>query len=149
MLVLLIIAVVIIVDQIMKMQVLSSMELGMSIQVWPGIFHITYIQNAGAAFGILAEQRWIFIAVSVLLLAAAAFFYPQLRRESAWIRYGAALLVGGAIGNLIDRIWLGQVIDFLDFRVWPVFNIADIGIVVGVGCIMYAMLWKDRKETES
>lgn len=121
----------------------------MSIQVWPGIFHITYIQNAGAAFGILAEQRWIFIAVSVLLLAAAAFFYPQLRRESAWIRYGAALLVGGAIGNLIDRIWLGQVIDFLDFRVWPVFNIADIGIVVGVGCIMYAMLWKDRKETES
>ncbi len=125
------------------------MALGNSIPVLPGIFHITYIQNPGAAFGILANQRWVFIAAGVAILILSAWFYPRLRQESCWIRYGGALLLGGAVGNLIDRIWLGQVIDFFDFRVWPVFNIADIGIVVGVSCILYELICRNgAKGTE-
>ncbi len=135
-------------DQLVKVFVSSTMVLGHSIPVLPGIFHITYIQNPGAAFGILANQRWVFIAAGVAILLLSVWFYPRVRNENRWIRYGGAMLLGGAVGNLIDRIRLGQVIDFLDFRVWPVFNIADIGIVVGVGCIMYELLFrKDAKET--
>ena len=64
------------------------------------------------------------------------------------VRWGAALLLGGAVGNLIDRIRVGRVIDFLDFRVWPVFNLADIGICVGVACLIYALLRDGEKERE-
>lgn len=78
----------------------------------------------------------------------AVCFYQRLQKESPAIKYGTALLLGGAMGNLIDRIWRGQVIDFLDFRVWPVFNIADIAIVIGVGGIMYALLQQDGKEAD-
>ncbi len=135
-------------DQMAKYLVSTTMALGSSIPVLPGLFHITYIQNPGAAFGILANQRWVFIAAGVAILLLSAWFYPRLRRESVWVRYGGALLLGGAVGNLIDRIWLGQVIDFFDFRIWPVFNIADIGIVIGVGCILYELLLRnDVKET--
>ena len=140
--------VVVIIDQLVKLLILSSMTLGLSIPVCPGVFHITYIQNPGAAFGILVEQRWIFIVASVILLVVAVCFYQRLQKESPAIKYGTALLLGGAMGNLIDRIWRGQVIDFLDFRVWPVFNIADIAIVIGVGGIMYALLQQDGKEAD-
>ena len=120
---------------------------GMSIPVIRDIFHITFVLNPGAAFGILANQRFFFIAIGVAILVAAMYFYPRLRRQDVWIRYGTALLLGGAAGNLIDRIRYGLVIDFFDFRIWPVFNIADIAIVVGVGCIIYAILFR-MKEME-
>lgn len=136
---------VVLLDQMVKRFIMSDMTLGMSIPVWPGIFHITYIQNPGAAFGILAQQRWLFIAVGFLFVCAAIYFRRRLRRESRWLQWGMALLLGGAVGNLIDRILWGNVVDFLDFRVWPVFNIADISIVVGVGCMMYALLRRAEK----
>jgi signal peptidase II len=142
----LIVALLIILDQAVKFFVMASMELGHSVPVLPGIFHITYIQNPGAAFGILAEQRWIFIIAGVLIIGAGVFFFKRLEKESAWIYYGSSLLLGGAASNLIDRIWLGKVIDFFDFRVWPVFNTADIAICVGVGAILYAMLMDEWKE---
>lgn len=125
------------------------MGLGMSIPVIPHVFHITYILNAGAAFGILENQQWFFILVGILVLGAAAWFYSCLQRENAYIRYGVSLLLGGAAGNLIDRIFRGSVIDFFDFRIWPVFNIADIAIVVGVGCIIYSILFKMKEKSAS
>ena len=133
---------IVILDQLTKIWIQSSMTLGMSIPVIKDVFHITYILNPGAAFGILENQQIFFIVVGVAIVAAAIYFYPSIRRENRWIRYGAALLMGGAVGNLIDRIQNGLVIDFFDFRIWPVFNIADIAIVVGVGCIIYALLFK-------
>ena len=139
---------VIFLDQMVKRLIMSDMTLGMSIPVLPGIFHITYIQNPGAAFGILAEQRWLFIAVGFLFVGAAVSFYRRLRFESRWMQCGTALLLGGAVGNLIDRIRWGEVVDFLDFRIWPVFNIADISIVIGVGCMMYALFRQDKKGAE-
>ena len=74
--------------------------------------------------------------------------YRRLMSEKAIIRWGVALLLGGAVGNLIDRLRIGGVIDFLDFRIWPVFNIADIGICVGVALLMYALIYDTEKEKQ-
>ena len=102
----------------------------------------------GAAFSILEHQRWFFIGVNIILFCAAAVYYRRISGESAWVRYGSALLFGGAVGNLIDRLRLGAVIDFFDFRIWPVFNIADIGICVGVGMMMYAIAFLSQDEED-
>ena len=135
-------------DQAAKLFVASSMRLGESIPVLAGIFHITYIENPGAAFGMFANQRWVFIVAGVVVIAAACLTYRRLERQSRMVRWGAALLLGGAAGNLIDRVRIGCVIDFLDFRIWPVFNIADIGICIGVALLMYALLFDKEKEKE-
>ena len=135
-------------DQAIKFLVVSLMELGESIPVFAGIFHITDIENPGAAFGLFANQRLIFIVAGVLVIAAACLMYRRLMSEKAIIRWGVALLLGGAVGNLIDRLRIGGVIDFLDFRIWPVFNIADIGICVGVALLMYALIYDTEKEKQ-
>ncbi len=137
-----------ILDQTVKLYVEHNYALGTSIPVIEDIFHFTYIQNPGAAFSILEHQQWFFIGVNIILFCAAAWYYKRLSQENAWIRYGAALLFGGAVGNLIDRLRLGAVIDFFDFRIWPVFNIADIGICVGVGMMMYAIAFLSPDEEE-
>lgn len=129
-----------IIDRLVKYYIETSMHLGQSIPVIDNIFHITYVLNPGAAFGILENQRWFFIAICVAICIGVAIFYKSLQRESIMFRYGLGLLLGGAIGNLIDRIQTGFVTDFLDFRIWPVFNIADIGICVGAGMIVFALL---------
>ncbi|WP_019554165.1 signal peptidase II [Propionispira raffinosivorans] len=138
--------VIILVDQFSKFYIQSMMNLGMSIPVIPHIFHITYILNPGAAFGILENQRIFFILIGVFILLAAMFFYPRLRQEKFPLKAGSALLLGGAVGNLIDRIQTGYVVDFFDFRIWPIFNIADIAIVCGVGLIIYTILFKGRMQ---
>ena len=135
-------------DQAVKLGIARTMRLGESIPVLSGIFHITYIENPGAAFGMLANQRWFFIIAGILVILAACVMYRRLSETGRLVRLGAALLLGGAVGNLIDRIRLGRVIDFLDFRVWPVFNIADIGICVGVACLIYALMRDGEKERE-
>lgn len=130
---------VLLLDQLVKFVVQHKMQEGLSIPVLPGIFHITYILNPGAAFGLFEEQQWLFILVAVLLVAGVAVLFRQLLQQPPVMRFGAALLVGGALGNLIDRMRLGKVVDFLDFRIWPIFNVADIAICVGVGFILLAM----------
>ena len=136
--------VVILVDQFSKFYIQSTMNLGMSIPIIPHVFHITYILNPGAAFGILENQRFFFISIGVFILLAAIFFFPKLQKEKLPLKVGSALLLGGAVGNLIDRIQTGYVVDFFDFRIWPIFNIADIAIVCGVGLIIYTILFKGR-----
>jgi len=139
---------IVFIDQMIKIAVQSFMIPGESIPVIPGIFHCTYVLNPGAAFGILEHQREFFIAAGVLLLGGALRFYPGIRKMGAWLRYGTLMLLGGAAGNLIDRIVSGFVVDFLDFRFWPVFNLADIAIVIGVGCMIYGILLQDDSEQE-
>lgn len=139
---------IILADQAIKFLVVSYMKLGESIPVLAGIFHITYIENPGAAFGLFANQRVIFIVAAALVIAAACLMYRRLMSEKVIVRWGVALLLGGAAGNLIDRVRIGCVIDFLDFRIWPVFNIADIGICIGVALLMYALLFDKEKEKE-
>ena len=130
---------VLLLDQFVKSVIQQKMQEGLSIPVLPGIFHITYILNPGAAFGLFEEQQWLFILVAVLLVLGVAVLFRQLLQQPPVMRFGAALLVGGALGNLMDRIRLGKVVDFWDFRIWPIFNVADIAICVGVGLILLAM----------
>ena len=111
----------------------------------PGLFNLTYLTNTGAAFGLLAGDHgmWrqvFFIGVAVVALAAIGFLYRKLRPVSVWYGVALGLIAGGAIGNLIDRLRLGSVIDFLDVYVgahhWPAFNLADSAITVGVAIFL-------------
>ena len=138
---------VFVIDQLVKHLVVSTMHLGQSFPVIKGIFHITYVLNPGAAFGMLEHQRWFFIVVALAAVVLGVFFYRKLQQESILMRSGAGLLLGGAVGNLADRIQSGLVVDFLDFRVWPVFNIADIAICAGAGILIYD-IWQRRNEDE-
>lgn len=138
---------VFIIDQLVKHLVVSTMHLGQSFPVIKGIFHITYVLNPGAAFGMLEHQRWFFIVVALAAVLLGVVFYRKLQQESILMRSGAGLLLGGAVGNLADRIQSGLVVDFLDFRVWPVFNIADIAICAGAGILIYD-IWQRRNEDE-
>lgn len=132
--------IVLIIDQITKYFVSRNFYLGESVQVIPNVFHWTYILNPGAAFGMLDGSRWFFVAIAVLVSVGVWFFRKELQQEPAMVQTGAALFVGGAIGNLIDRIFIGKVIDFFDFRIWPIFNVADIAICVGVGLIIWNII---------
>ncbi|OPX86125.1 MAG: Lipoprotein signal peptidase [Pelotomaculum sp. PtaU1.Bin035] len=118
-------------DQVSKAIVQMLMYHGESIPLVPHVFNLTYILNPGAAFGLLAYQTSLFVAITVILTAGVLFGYRRLPLERHLLRYGLGLIVGGALGNLLDRLRYGFVIDFLDFHVWPVFNLADTAIVMG------------------
>lgn len=133
---------IIVLDQFFKAKIVSQMVPGESIPVIENFFHITYVLNPGAAFGILPNQRIFFLITGAILLILAAYFYPKLKKSEKILRLGSITLVSGATANLIDRARTGQVIDFLDFRAWPVFNIADVAIVCGMFVMVYAILFK-------
>ncbi|MEA5505844.1 signal peptidase II [Halotia wernerae UHCC 0503] len=131
-------------DQITKYWVVQTLNLGQTLALLPGIFHITYVTNTGAAFSLLSGKvewlRWLSLGVSLVLIALACFG-PVLNR---WDQLGYGLILGGAIGNGIDRFVLGYVVDFLDFRLinFAVFNIADSFISIGIACLLIASLQK-------
>lgn len=131
-------AAVAVLDQFVKWFVQGHMELGESIPVIPGIFHLTYIINPGAAFGILAYQHFFFLAlVAVLYLAYGYVWYRgKIPAKPFYFPCGIGLLLGGALGNAVDRARMAGVVDFFDFRIWPIFNVADIAICVGVALIL-------------
>lgn len=129
-------------DQFLKAKVMSSMVPGESVPIISEFFHITYVLNPGAAFGILPNQRIFFLLVGGVLLASAAYFYPKLKKSEKVMKFGSITLVSGATANLIDRAQSGQVTDFIDFRVWPVFNLADVAIIIGMFFMIYAILFK-------
>ena len=131
---------VVIFDQLTKYYVVENFYLGESVPVIENIFHWTYILNPGAAFGILEGSRWFFVVIAVGVLGGIWYMKDEINEGGWMMQYGAALFGGGAIGNLIDRARSGLVIDFFDFRIWPVFNVADIAICVGVAMILWKVL---------
>jgi len=131
---------IILFDQIIKRIVSLNMKAGETIPIIQNAFHITYILNPGAAFGILENERVFFIIAGFLVLALGVYLLPKLKKQEKLIRFGSIFLLAGAVGNLIDRIRNGLVIDFIDFRVWPVFNIADIAICSGTFFIIYSVI---------
>ncbi|MHC1718467.1 MAG: signal peptidase II [Acidaminococcaceae bacterium] len=147
MLLLIIAAFVVVVDQFTKYLVTSNMIEGMGIPIIDGIFHLTYILNPGAAFGILENNRWFFVLTAVAVLAILFFYRHTIMAESRLVQIGIALFAGGALGNLIDRIRTGLVIDFFDLRIWPIFNVADIAICLGVGLILWSTIKMELKRT--
>ncbi len=131
---------VIIFDQLTKYYVMSNFYLGESVPVIENIFHWTYILNPGAAFGMFEGSRWFFVVIAIGVLVGIWYMKDEINEGGWMMQYGAALFGGGAIGNLIDRARSGLVIDFFDFRIWPVFNVADIAICVGVAMILWKVL---------
>lgn len=148
MLLIIIAAMIVIIDQLTKFLVTTNMTEGAGIPVIEGIFHLTFILNPGAAFGILENSRWFFVATAVLVLAVFFYYRRALMTAPKPVQLGIALFAGGALGNLIDRIRIGLVIDFFDFRVWPIFNVADIAICVGVGLILWSTIRLELKTTK-
>lgn len=123
-------------DQLVKWIVQQHMVWGESIPLISGVFHLTYIINPGAAFGILAYQRWFSLRSSSCSLVRSSF--PEAHPERALLFSAAiGMLLGGALGNAIDRVRISGVVDFFDFRIWPIFNVADIFICVGVALIVF------------
>ncbi len=129
-------------DQLTKALVMRSMVPGQSIPILQDVFHLTYVLNPGAAFGILSNQRMFLLIMGAALILATAYFYPLLKKSDGFLRFGATAILSGAVANLIDRIQTGYVVDFFDFRVWPVFNVADIAIVLGMGLMIYSILFR-------
>lgn len=123
---------VIIFDQLTKFLIVKNLY-GSSVEIIENIFSLTYVENCGAAWGFLSNNSWIlmiFIPVIVVIIIWYLFAMGKNRYE----RISGGLIIGGAIGNYIDRLFRGYVVDFLDFKIWPVFNVADIAIVLG--CII-------------
>ena len=133
-------------DQITKLIIVRNFYLNESLPIINNIFHLTYVKNFGAAFGILTNRRLFFILITILVIIALLILYYQAQERGIMVNLALGLGLGGAIGNLIDRVRLGYVIDFLDFRIWPVFNIADSAIVVGVGFFFYWAIVMDGME---
>ncbi len=139
-------ALVLLLDQSSKYLISSNMMLNQSIPLIQNVFHISYIHNYGAAFGILQNQRIFFVVLTLLIAAALLIYYYKFAEHNCLIKWGIALLLGGAMGNLLDRLLKGYVVDFFDFRIWPVFNVADIAVVVGAGLLFLALIRSDRSE---
>lgn len=134
------ICLVVLLDRITKLFITHTMTVGMSFPVIPGVVSCTYVLNPGAAFGLLEYQRVFFVVITLAAAVAIFLLRDHIRREGPRARRGTGLFLGGALGNLIDRIATGYVIDFVDFHFWPVFNVADIFICAGVGLIVWSML---------
>ena len=146
-----VVAAVILLDQFTKYLVLRMIPLYKSITVIPGFFNLTHIHNPGGAFGFMAQngspwRHWMFLIAAVVALSMILYFYHHAPRTHPFLGLGLSLIFGGAIGNLIDRLRFGEVIDFLDFYVahlhWPTFNLADSAVTVGVGIFVLHIVFK-------
>lgn len=147
-------AVILVADQISKYYVMKGMSPYQSIPVVDGLFNLTFVMNPGAAFGFLSgssEQFRVpfFLTVSIIAIAVVILFYLKAARDDLLLQIGLALILGGALGNLIDRVRFHEVVDFLDFYFkgyhWPAFNVADSAITVGVAFLILETLLSGRK----
>jgi signal peptidase II len=141
-------ALVVLLDQSTKCYITSNVSIHDTLSVVDGLFNITHVRNTGAAFGFLACAAPVFrsiflIAVTVAAIFLIIFYVWKLKTEEIFFNFSLSLILGGAVGNLIDRVRLGEVIDFLDFYVgpyhWPAFNVADSAISVGAVILIFSI----------
>ena len=131
-------------DQASKIAIDKSFQLYESIAIIPSFFNLTYVHNTGAAFSFLSEaggwQRWFFAVLAIVMSVIMTIWLTRLKENETLLAVALSLILGGAIGNLIDRLFYGYVIDFLDFYYgtyhWPAFNIADSAITIGVALML-------------
>lgn len=124
-------AIVVALDQFTKYLVVARMAYGDAITLIPGILQLTHVRNFGAAFGLFAGQRLLFFGAALVIVAAFIFLRNEILKAGHLAVVASGLVLGGALGNLIDRVRYGYVVDFFDLGFWPVFNVADSAIVVG------------------
>ncbi|MEF9990922.1 MAG: signal peptidase II [Romboutsia sp.] len=143
----LIIIVLIAIDQLSKYWALNYLKDVGSIPIIPNMFHLTYVENRGAAFGMFQNNQWIFIVVA-LIASIFGLYYIHTKKTNLISKASIILIIAGAIGNLIDRMRLGFVVDYFDFRIiWKyVFNVADIFVVVGTIFLCIYILFFDGKD---
>jgi len=146
--------VILIIDQATKLYVDTNFRLHESVPVIRGLFHLTYVRNKGAAFGIFADTAVripFFITVSIIAMLGILWYVKRIRDDQKMVFFSLSLIFSGAFGNLIDRIRYGEVIDFLDVfwrnHHWPAFNVADSAITVGVTLLFIEMWSEDRKKS--
>lgn len=137
-------ALILVVDRLTKLWAIWRLKPVFEVPVCR-FFHLTYVENTGAAFGIGFSRNGFFIGLSIVLLGVLAWLAKSWSRKNLWLQCGLLLVTGGALGNLYDRVAYGYVVDFLDFRVWPVFNVADSCVTVGACCLAWGMRLEDIK----
>ena len=150
---LIVIAGIVLLDQGSKLLVVHFLDRGNPFELIPGVFRFTYVENRGAAFGMLDDKRWIFLILSTVGILAFLFYLWRYRPKSILGCLALCFIIGGGIGNMIDRILLGYVIDFLDFCAFPnlwywVFNVADSFVCVGAGMMVLWLILETVKESK-
>lgn len=133
-------------DQWSKFWTVEHIALGEVKPFWSGVFSLTYLQNRGAAFSILQDQRWFFILVTLIFLGGAVVYF--IKAKNSWlILLPLTLMMAGGVGNFIDRLRLGYVVDMvqLDFMEFAIFNVADSYLTVGV-LLMFVALWREEQD---
>lgn len=132
-------------DQLSKLWIVNNIPLGEVKPFLPGIFSLTYLQNRGAAFSILQDQQWFFALVTCIVIGVAIYYAHKMIHGSLWFLTGLLLIIAGGLGNFIDRMRLGYVVDMvhLDFMDFAIFNVADSYLIIGVIVLMIA-LWKEE-----
>jgi signal peptidase II len=140
-------------DQWTKKWTVTNMTIGQTIPLIENVFHLTYSNNYGAAFSILQnKQTFLILFTGIMMIAMIVYMFSQRKKVGAWVMVSLALIVGGGIGNLIDRVVNGYVVDMLDFRLWnPIFNVADVGVTCGCVLLVLAVFFSEpafRKKTK-
>lgn len=141
-------AVLIGLDQIVKYWVVENISLGEVQDFIPGILSLTHIRNTGGAWSILEGQMWFFYIITVVAVVAAVCFLVKNLKGSKWMTIGISLVLAGAVGNFIDRIRLGYVVDMFrtEFMSFPIFNVADCALVIGAILIFIEFILEERRE---
>ena len=144
-------AIIFALDQATKYLVVQNIPLWESWSLSPvlsRLFKITFITNTGAAFGMFPQMGTIFMLVAIIVVVGIVIYHRHLPIENIWVRISLGLQLGGAMGNLVDRVLRGYVVDFVDIGFWPIFNIADTAIVTGVAILAYC-LWNEESNEDS
>ena len=137
-------------DQLSKLLAVKLLEPVGSVPLWSGVLHLTYVENKGAAFGMLADHRWVFMTISTVAIIAIALYLYSGKNTAKLYTSALMLIVSGGIGNMIDRIALGYVVDFIDFALidFAVFNIADSLVCIGAGLLILSLVLDIIRETK-
>jgi len=141
------------IDLLTKLLVAGLMTLGQSVPLIPGALNLTYIHNKGAAFGMLSEHRWVFMVISTVAIIGIGIYLFGFCKERMLLRVGLAMIISGGLGNMVDRIFYGYVIDMIDFCLFPfwkwIFNVADAFVCVGAGVVVLSLILDIIKETRN
>lgn len=144
-------AVLIAVDQLIKAWTVANIELDTVEPFIPGFMSLAYLRNYGAAWSILQNQQWFFTIVTIAAVTGLIWYYVKQIKGNLWTLFSLALMIAGALGNFIDRIRLGYVVDMfhLDFISFPVFNVADMCLSVGVGILFICIMKEESNGSKS
>lgn len=139
--------IVLILDIVTKLVAIQNLQGVNTVPIWQDVFHFTYVENRGIAFGMFENARLFFIVATIVILVILSYLYIKTEYRTKWLKIGTALIYGGAIGNFIDRIARGFVVDFLDFRIinFPVFNVADIAVCVGAAMLVIHFFISEKR----